>query len=208
MDLAAPNELCKSKTGDEERTTLNWLAEIIWLVVWVAAGWLSVQTRRPLSCQSLWKWASYHWPLPRCGRLFGGRQQATTIGAPPFPPLHTLQPSTVSSTTPSPTGGTLISPSPTLRNTPRLTCILIQQRVTNADGRKWRCVNIFYFTQKPHLSLLAWQGAPPAVGKESLSSKSDLILWISSHCSTNSHREEWVSVQTNVNVNGSCVPGT
>ena len=58
---------------------------------------------------------------------------------------------------------------------------------------RWKEVEVckhFLFSQKPHLSLFARQGAPPAVGKESLSSKSDLILWISSHCSTNSHREE------------------
>ena len=34
------------------------------------------------------------------------------------------------------------------------------------------------------------QGGHRSVSKESLSSKSDLVLWISSHCSTNSHREE------------------
>ena len=41
-----------------------------------------------------------------------------------------------------------------------------------------------------HLSSCCCQGGHRSVSKESLSSKSDLVLWISSHCSTNSHREE------------------
>ena len=49
------------------------------------------------------------------------------------------------------------------------------------------CVQLFSQSQQ---HILAWQGSSSAVGKELLSSKSDLVLWISSHCSTNSKREE------------------
>jgi len=49
-----------------------------------------------------------------------------------------------------------------------------------------------------------------AVGKETLSSKSDLVLWISSHCSTNSHREEYIMELKNhipITMLGSCGEG-
>ena len=112
----------------------------------------------------------------RCGRLFGERHQATTTAAPPSPPQHTLPPLTMSSTTRSIIGGTLTSPSPTSSS-----------QATSVDGKKWRCVQMFSQSQQ---HILAWQGSSSPVGKELLSSKSDLVLWISSHCSTNSKREE------------------
>ena len=112
----------------------------------------------------------------RCGRLFGERHQATTTGAPPSPPRHTLPPLTMSSTTRSIIGGTLTSRS-----------LTSSSQAASVDGKKWRCVQLFPKSQQ---HILAWQGSSSAVGKELLSSKSDLVLWISSHCSTNSKREE------------------
>ena len=88
----------------------------------------------------------------RCGRLFGERHQATTTGAPPSPPRHTLPPLTMSSTTRSIIGGTLTSPSPTSSS-----------QAASVDGRKWRCVQLFSQSQQ-HIMvgrgpLQLWEGS-------------------------------------------------